>query len=197
MKKFPILELLIIVALAVLLYILIYPGYVQNRDMNNKYDVISNMYSLRASYEQYSTLDRIGELATEPAPEMIEYLNSFNAVNPFTAKAYEITDVQFYSLMNPLEINDNTLSGKHGTQRGSPGTFAIGVFQPDRETYDELMAKEKLTRDEKKALESLNMEVTKYTVIGFGKDSIPVTLEDQTSKKIEVYFLQGNKTSID
>lgn len=197
MKKFPILELLIIAALAVLLYILIYPGYVKNRDMNNKYDVISNMYSMRASYEKYSTLDRLGNLTEEPAKKIIDYLNEYKAVNPFTKQQYSDNDIQFYSLMNPLEINDNTLSGKHGTQRGAPGTFAVGIYQPDRETYDELADKEKLTKDERKAMESLDMSITKYTIIGFDRDSIPVTLEDPTSKKIEVYLLVGNKTSID
>ncbi len=197
MKKFPILELGILLALAVLLYILIYPGYVKNKDMNNKYDVISNIYNLRASYEKVGALDNIGMLPAENDNKIVDYLNEFGVINPFTKKPYNYSDIQFYSLMNPLEVNDNTLSGKHGSMRGAPGTLAIGIFQPDQETYTELASKEKLTKDEKKAMESLNMDVTKYTIIGFGKDSIPVTIEDQTSKKIEVYFLLGNKLSID
>ena len=197
MKKFPFLEIGIVIALAVLLYILIYPGYVQNRDMNNKYSVISNMYAMRAAYEKNATLDKIGELPDSINQKMMNYLNEFNVKNPFTGEGYSLDDAYTYILRNTLEINDNTLSSKHGKQRGAPGTFAIGLFQAERPTYDDLMAKEELTRQEKKVLENLDMAVTRYTVIAFDKDSMPVRLEDETSKKIEIYFVKGNKTSID
>ncbi len=197
MKKFPFLEIGIAIAFAILLYILIYPSYKNTKDMNNKYDVISNTYAFRAAYEKYATLDNQGNLPDTIVPEIIQYLNDFGVINPFTQTKYTKNDIQIYSLETPLDIADNTLSGKHGKQRGRPGTLAIGIFVPNSNTYKELIAKEKLTKKEKKILKGLNLEVIKYTIIGFDKDSIPVTLEDKTSKKWEVFFLQGQKSSID
>ncbi|MCK4523933.1 hypothetical protein KAU15_03310 [candidate division WOR-3 bacterium] len=197
MKKFPFLEIGIIIALAGLLYILIYPGYIENIKRNNMYHVISNVHACRAAYEKVATLDNIGLLPKEQDPKIIQYINEFDILNPFTKCPYNENDIQFYELWNPLEIADDMLSGKHGAQRGEPGTFAIGIFQPDRSTYTELMEKEDLTKNEKKALKKLNMDVTKYTIIGFDYDSMPIIMEDKTSKKIEVYFIKGFNTSID
>ncbi len=197
MKKFPFLEIGIILALAGLLYILIYPGYIENMKRNNKYHVISNIHACRAAYEKVATLDNIGLLPKENDAKIIQYINEFDILNPFTKSTYNENDIQFYQLMNPLEIADNMLSGKHGAQRGDPGTFAIGIFQPDMGRYTELLEKEKMTKKEKKALELINMDVTKYTIIGFDHDSMPIIMEDQTSKKIEVFFIKGYNTSID
>ncbi len=197
MKKFPILEIAIVIAFGILLYILIYPGYVKNLDMNNKFDVISNIYAMRTAYEKCATLDNNGILPMENTPKLVEYLNEFNVLNPFTDENYKESDIQFYHLDNTLEIADNMLSGKHGLQRGAPGTFAIGTFLPNRLTFLELSAKEDLSKKDKKVLDELEMDVTKYVIIGFGKDSLPITIEDAVSKRIEVFMLSGQKTSID
>lgn len=197
MKKFPILEIAIVIAFGVLLYILIWPGYVKNQDMNNKYDVITNMFAMKTAVERNATLDNLGILPDSVDAKMVEYLNDFGIINPFTGEKYTEGDIQFYHLDNTLEIADNMLSGKHGMQRGAPGTFGIGTFQPNRLTYLELSSKEDLSKKDKQVLEDLDMEVTKYVIIGFGKDSMPVTIEDAVSKRIEVYVLNGQKTSID
>ena len=95
MKKFPFLEIGIAIAFAILLYILIYPSYKSTKDMNNKYDVISNTYALRAAYERYATLDNHGILADSVVPEIINYLNDFGVINPFTQSKYTENDIQF------------------------------------------------------------------------------------------------------
>jgi len=46
-------------------------------------------------------------------------------------------------------------------------------------------------------LESIKPEVKKYTIIGFKQDSLPVTTKDMTGEKLEVFFIQGEKTSTD
>lgn len=197
MKKFPILEIGIVIATAILLYILIYPGYVKNRETNNNYNVISNIYGLRAAYEKFVSLDNNGELTDKIDPKIFEYLKEFNIKNPYTNQEYKEGDIKLYTLENPLEIVDNTLSGKHGMQRGNPGTFAIGIFIPELTTYNELKNKPNKTKDEIKQLESMILEIKKYTIIGFNDDSMPVTTKDLTGEKLEVFFLQGEKTSTD
>ncbi len=197
MKKFPILEIGILVATFILLYILIYPGYVKNRETNNNYNVISNVYGLRAAYEKFVSLDNKGELTDKIDPKLFEYLKEFNIKNPYTNQEYKEGDIKLYTLENPVEIVDNTLSGKHGLQRGNPGTFAIGIFIPELSTYNELKNKPNKTKDEIKQLESMILKIKKYTIIGFNQDSIPVTTKDLTGEKLEVFFLQGEKSSID
>ncbi|MEO0289207.1 MAG: hypothetical protein ABIN00_06185 [candidate division WOR-3 bacterium] len=197
MKKFPFLEIAIVIATAILLYILIYPGYVKNKETNNNYSMISNIYALRAAYEKYVALDNNGELPSKIDNKIYQYLKEFNVKNPYTNEEYKEGDIKIYNLENTLDIVDNTLSGKHGSQRGIPGTFAIGFFIPDLTTYNELVNKPNKTKDEIKKLESIKLEVKKYTVIGFNQDSIPVTTKDMTGERLEVFFLQGEKTSTD
>lgn len=196
MKKFPILEIAIVLATALLLYILIWPNYVKNKEINQEYDLVSNINSFKAVVEMYLALDNNGNIPEKKDAKMIEYLNSFGIINPITEAPYTIDDIQFFYLETPIDMGDNTLSGKHGLLRGAPGTFAVGVYIPNRTTYLELLEKAK-TDKEKKALENYDLEATKYTVTAFGKDSIPVNMQDATSEKVEVYFLIGQKTAID
>lgn len=197
MKKFPFLEIGIVLATFVLLYILIYPGYLKSKAMNQKYDVISNIYAVKTAYEMFTTLDNNGTLPDNVNEKMVEYLNSFGVKNPYTNQSYTQSDLKVYSLENPIEVADNTLSGKHGLQRGAPGTFGIGIYIPDLSTYRQLEEKQDKTKDEKKRMEKIVLEVRKYTVIGFGSDSIPVTMKDMSEEKEEVYYLTGEKTAVE
>lgn len=197
MKKFPFLEVGIVIATAILLYILIYPGYVKNKEANNNYNMISNIYALRAAYEKYVSLDNNGELTDKIDGKIYDYLKEFGIKNPYTNENYKEGDIKTYSLENTLDIVDNTLSGKHGSQRGKAGTFAVGFFIPDLASYNELANKPNKTKDDLKKLESFKLEVKKYTVIGFKQDSLPVTTKDMTGEKLEVFFLQGEKSSVD
>ncbi|HAV92095.1 TPA: hypothetical protein DCW38_02820 [candidate division WOR-3 bacterium] len=197
MKKFPLIEIGIVVATAILLYILIYPGYVQNKEMNHKYDVISNIYAVKTAYEMFVTLDNNGVLTENVNPKVTEYLNSFGVKNPYSGEAYTPSDITIYSLDNPIDVADNTLSGKHGIQRGKPGTFSVGIYIPDLSTYKALSEKKDKTKDDKKALEKMVLEVRKYTVIGFGEDSMPVSMKDMSEEKEEVFYLTGEKTAVE
>ncbi|PIP13626.1 MAG: hypothetical protein COX48_03720 [bacterium (Candidatus Stahlbacteria) CG23_combo_of_CG06-09_8_20_14_all_34_7] len=197
MKKFPFLEIGIVIATGVLLYILINPSFIKSKEMNQKYDVISNIYALKTAYEMFITLDNNGVMSEKVDAKVIEYLNSFCIKNPYTNTEYDIDDILVYSLENPIEVADNTLSGKHGIQRGKPGTMGVGIYIPDLSTYKQLIDKKDKTKDEKKAIEKMVLEVRKYTIIGFGKDSIPVTMKDMSEEREEVYFLSGEKTSVD
>lgn len=197
MKKFPMLEIGIVIATGILLYILIYPGYVKSKEMNQKYDVISNIFAVKTAYEMYSTLDNRGVLPDNVNQKMVDYLATFGIKNPYTKQPYTLSDLKVYSLETPIDVADNTLSGKHGIQRGNPGTFGIGIYIPDLSTYQQLMEKKEKTKDEKKALEKMVLEVRKYTVIGFGSDSVPVTMKDMSEEKEEVYYLTGEKTTVE
>uniref|UniRef100_A0A7C3J5C3 Uncharacterized protein n=1 Tax=candidate division WOR-3 bacterium TaxID=2052148 RepID=A0A7C3J5C3_UNCW3 len=197
MKKFPFLEIGIVIATAILLYILIYPGYIKNKEANNNYNMISNIYALRAAYEKYVSLDNMGELPDKIDSKIYQYLKEFGVKNPYTNEDYKEGDIKIYNLENTLDIVDNTLSGKHGLQRGKPGTFAIGFFIPDLTSYNELANKPNKTKEDLKKLESIKPEVKKYTIIGFKQDSLPVTTKDMTGEKLEVFFIQGEKTSTD
>ena len=197
MKKFPLLEIGIVLAIGVLLYILIYPSYLKSKDMNQKYDVISNIHALKTAYEMFTTLDNDGLMPDKLDAKIIEYMSSFGTVNPYTKNAYKFEDIKLYSLENPIEVADNTLSGKHGIQRGNPGTFGIGIYIPDLSTYNQLIEKKEKTKDEKKALDKMVLEVRKYTIIGLGPDSMPVTMKDMSEEKEEVYYLSGEKNVVD
>ncbi|MGE3063342.1 MAG: hypothetical protein AB7T10_06875 [bacterium] len=197
MKKFPFLEIGIVVAAGILLYILIYPGYVKSKSLNQKYDVISNIYAVKTAYEMYSTLDNNGVLPDNVNGKMVEYLNTFGVKNPYTNAPYTLEDLKVYSLENPIEVADNTLSGKHGLQRGNPGTFGIGIYIPDYTTYKQLAEKKDKTKEEKKAFDKMVLEVRKYTVLGFGSDSIPISMKDMSEEKDEVYYLIGEKTALE
>jgi len=196
MKKLPILEIAIVLATALLLYILIWPSYLKNKATNQEYDLVSNINSFKAVVEMYLTLDNEGNIPEEKNQKMVDYMNQFGLVNPITNAPYTIDDIMFFYLETPIDMGDNTLSGKHGLLRGTPGTFAVGVYIPNRMTYMEMLENAKTDKD-KKALASYDLEATKYTVTAFNKDSIPVNMEDQSATKIEVYFLIGQKSAID
>ena len=158
--RFPILEILIVISTVVLVWLLGYPQYEEKSNIEKKYRVRVNMYTLRAGVENYAAYNN-GKF-----PEDLNDIKDFfaPALSPYTGKLIELKDIPTFQYTSKEEPKENTQESKNGRMKGEPGGLAYGYFM---------------------GADSL---VSAYGIIGFDKEGSPLA-EKLASKKIEVFVL--------
>lgn len=164
-SRFPILEILIIVLTVVLVWLLGYPQYEEKNNIEKKYKVRVNMYTLRAGVENYAAYNN-GKF-----PKDLHLLKDFfvPVVSPYTGKSIELKDISVFQYTSKEEPKENTPESKNGRMKGKPGGLAYGYF---------------VGADSSQA----SLSVSAYGIIGFDKEGFPLA-EKLASKKIEVFVL--------
>ncbi len=145
MKRFPFLEILIVVFIGLLVYLLGRPQYAAAKRGANDYGVYSNMYTLRAAVENYAAYN-LGAFPVS-ASQIQEYLSILGEKikNPYTNEEIQFPDtivseegdtiitegdaiIFTYEFRDePKETHENS---KNGRMRGLPGGLAYGYYIP-------------------------------------------------------------------
>ncbi len=172
MKRFPFLEIAIVIAFAVLLYILIYPQYKTTKENNTIYDLETNLYTVKAAVERYIAYNE-GRIPHN-ADEFLRYkLKEIPLVNPFTGQEITPNDFVYFKYDIPGENKSTEPKNTNGIQKGKPGQIGYGYFY--------------LPEDTTKYIE--------YGLIVFDKDGKPLMEENIAgSGKLEVFVLYGSLT---
>jgi hypothetical protein len=86
MRKFPGLELLIVICAGILVYILAHPQYDSVQENRRRYKLITNMYTLKAAVENYAAYNN-GAFPTKPSQiKKFVSLIGQEIENPYTGK---------------------------------------------------------------------------------------------------------------
>jgi Tfp pilus assembly protein PilE len=159
--RFPWLELSIVILVGVLIYVLGYPQYKEMEEINKRYQVLVNMYTLRAAIENYAAYNE-GKF-----PQKYEEFAKFfiPPKNPYKGEVIEAQDIKIFKYNEKDEHKAQTLDSKNGRMRGEPGGLGYGYFISPTDTT-----------------------VVAYGIIGFDKNGQPLA-EKLPSGKTKVYVL--------
>jgi len=145
MRRFPFLEILIVVLVILLVYLLGKPQYTAAKTRTNEYTVYSNMYTLKAAVENYAAYN-VGAFPTI-AFQMQEYLSILGKeiINPYTNEEIHFPeivispegdttvtegDVIIFTYDFKEEPKETNEDSKNGRMRGMSGGLAYGYYIP-------------------------------------------------------------------
>lgn len=158
-----ILDILIIIALIILLYIVIEPQYRLARINENRIKLRSNMFTVKAGVERYISFHK----GHYPYNMQLIYDNIKEIElpeNPYTGKVMSFSDLIQFKYDIPGEVEDDAVDGVNGIQRGEPGQIGVGFFTP--------MGRDSIP--------------TKIGIIGFDENGKPFILEEGKKKRVVV-----------
>jgi Tfp pilus assembly protein PilE len=145
MRRFPFLEILIVILVVLLVYLLGKPQYAAAERSANDYTVYSNMYTLKAAVENYAAYNT-GAFPVS-ASQMQEYLSMLGKriTNPYTNEEIHFPniiispegdttvtegDVIIFAYEFREEPKETNEDSKNGRMRGMPGGLAYGYYIP-------------------------------------------------------------------
>lgn len=158
-----ILDLLIVIAFILLLYIVIEPQYRLMKINESRRKLQSNMFAVRAGVEKYIAFHG-GEypLNLQQVFDNLKELDSPD--NPYSRRKMTLTDLIRFEYDVPADVEDDEVDGINGKQRGESGKIGVGFFIP--------MGRDSIP--------------TKIGIIGFGEDKKPLIIEYGKKKRVVV-----------
>ena len=161
-----VLDICIIVAFLVLLYILIEPQFQNAKVITKERTLQSNMYTVKAAIERYRafntgnipfSLDEIfGQIEELEVP-----------INPYTESRLKSYEINKFLYDVPSQIESTDTAGYHSEKRGNPGEIMIGFFIP-------ITAEDSIPRD--------------YGIIAFNGEGKPLTVKE--GEKVRIVVLE-------
>lgn len=157
-KRFPLLEILIVIAALYLLYLIVYPQYQRLEEQRKELATKLNMYAVRVAVEHYAAYnqgvfpDSVGQLSS--------YLDPGYS-NPYTEQPIDTSQIIHFSYQMRAQNKDNSPDGPNGRMRGEPGSIGYGIFVPIGDSV-----------------------VREYGIIGIVKDGSPLTIRDPAGKEL-------------
>ncbi len=164
--KIFLLNILILIALGALLYVIEAAPYKERKTWNKQALVKHNMYTLKASVQEYISYNN-GKIPSN-IEDATMYLHD-SMINPYTGKILTQGDIQLFKYDVPGDSKDTKLNSTNARMKGAPGTLAYGYFIPFGDTA-----------------------VTEYGIIGFGADSLPIYDINETTQKKESIIVLHN-----
>lgn len=161
-----ILNILIVVAFLVLVYLIVKPQYLKYNEMVYQAQIKRNIYTVRAAIEFYIA-EHIGKYP-KTIDDIYPYIQKIGGiVNPLTKHDILKSEIKvfFYSLPNEYKKDDE--ASENAMVRGIPGSIGIGLFIPIGDSV-----------------------VKNYGVIGFMKDSTSLYYLDPAKKK-HIFLVNG------
>ncbi|MEA3431062.1 MAG: hypothetical protein U9R01_00050 [candidate division WOR-3 bacterium] len=145
MRRFPFLEILIVILVILLVYLLGKPQYTAAKRSTNDYTVYSNMYTLKAAVENYAAYN-VGTFPTTTF-QIQEYLSILGKeiINPYTNEEIHFPeivispegdttvtegDVIIFTYDFKEESKEINEDSKNGRMRGMSGGLAYGYYIP-------------------------------------------------------------------
>ena len=166
-RKFPLVEIAIVIAVAALIYVLERPRYEINRAEMRQADAVYNLHVYKAAIEKYAVYHN-GVYPT--SPDSIElYLAGGSAenqttgqypINPYTGQALTKENIKWVTYSNITDSRDDHPKGANGRQQGPAGWISVGWFTPPGET---------LAKD--------------YGLITFGTEATPIFRKDPSGQE--------------
>ena len=161
-----ILDVLIIIAICVLIYILVQPQFVRYRNQTIEAQIKANAYTVKAAIEHYIA-DHIG-VYPKSVDDFWPYLDEEGGIiNPLTGNEILKTEVHTFKYDVPQDYKDDSPGGVNSQQKGTPGSIGVGFFIPIGDTL-----------------------VKHYGVIGFNKSGNPLFYLDP-AKKRHIFVIYG------
>ena len=161
-----ILDVFIIVAFLVLLFILIEPQYRNAKTMTKERKLQSNMYTIKAGIERYRAFN-LGKIPFS-LDNIYEQVEVFGVPeNPYTGSRMKSHEITKFLYDVPSQIESVDTSGYHGEKRGNPGEISVGFFIP-------LTAKDSIPRN--------------YGIISFNGEGTPLTVKE--GEKVRIVVLE-------
>jgi hypothetical protein len=158
-----ILDIFIIIALILLMYIVIEPQYKFAKINEGRIKLQSNMFAVKAGVERYIAFNE-GKYPFELETIYNNVKQIEVPVNPYTKNKMGVSDLVKFYYDIPAEVEDDAVDGINGSQRGKPGQIGIGFFVP--------IGKDSIP--------------TKIGIIGFDETGKPLILEEGKKKRVVV-----------
>lgn len=151
-----VLDICIIVAFSVLLYILIEPQFQNAKVITKERKLQSNMYTVKAAIERYRAFNK-GNIpfSLDDIYRQMEELEV--PVNPYTESRMKSYEINKFLYDVPSQIESTDTSGYHSEKSGNPGEIMIGFFIP-------ITLKDSIPRN--------------YGIIGFNGKGKPLTIKE-------------------
>uniref|UniRef100_A0A7C4YQT7 Type II secretion system protein n=1 Tax=candidate division WOR-3 bacterium TaxID=2052148 RepID=A0A7C4YQT7_UNCW3 len=161
-----ILDILIIIAFFVLVFLIVKPQYTKYNEMVYQANIKRNVYTARAAIEFYIA-EHIGKYP-KSIDEIYPYIEKLGGmVNPLTKKKITPSEIKIFNYSLPQEYKKDDEVSENFMQKGIPGSIGIGLFIPIGDSV-----------------------VKNYGVIGFMKDSCALYYLDPAKKK-HVFLVNG------
>lgn len=161
-----ILNILIVIAFLVLVYLIVKPQYVKYNEMVYQAHIKKNIYTVKAAIEFYIA-ENIGKYP-KTIDDVYPYIQKLGGIlNPLTKNNITSAEIKvfFYSLPNEYKKDDE--ASENAMVKGIPGSIGIGFFIPIGDSV-----------------------VKNYGVIGFMKDSSSLYYLDPAKKK-HIFLING------
>lgn len=159
-----ILDIFIVIAFFVLMYVLIGPQYKSIKIATKERKLHSNMFTVKAAIERYRAFNE-GSIPFS----LNDVYNNVEALdvpeNPYTNTKMSLYDLSKFLYDSPSQIEDVDTSGYHSEKQGELGGISIGYYVkvPEEDTV-----------------------ARQYTIIGFNKDGEPLTIQEGEKERIIV-----------
>ena len=127
----PWLEILIVVLAGVLIWLLGYPQYEENIEINKRYQVRVNMHTLRAAIENYAAYNK-GKFPRS-SEEFKEFFSTPS--NPYSNKSINPKDIIIFQFDSKEEPKEQSPDSKNGRIRGTAGGLAYGYFIAEEDSF--------------------------------------------------------------
>lgn len=159
-----VLDICIIVASVVLLYILIEPQLQNAKVITKERTLQSNMYTVKAAIERYRTFNT-GNIPFS-LDEIFGQIEELEVpINPYTGSRMKSYEINKFLYDVPSQIEGKDTSGYHSEKRGNPGEIMIGFFIP-------ITSKDSMPRN--------------YGIIAFNGEGKPLTIKEGERVRIVV-----------
>jgi Tfp pilus assembly protein PilE len=146
---FPLLETSIVISAIALIWLLGYPQHQEGDKRAKKYQVMVNMYTLRAAIENHAAYNEgrfpmhsqdFKEFFTPPA-------------NPYQDRKIEAEEITMFEYKSRDETKELSVTSRNGRMSGNPGGLAYGYFINPEDSIATVVA---------------------YGIIGFDDQGIPL-----------------------
>lgn len=163
MKKFrlPVLEIVIVILAATLIWLLGYPQYKERDEISKRYRVMVNMYTLRAAIENYAAYNG-GKFPKSPEDFKPFFIPP---TNPYQNKLINAEDVLIFQYSAKDEPKETSVDSRNGRICGDPGGLAYGYYTNPGDTIPNA-----------------------YGILGFDKNGVPLA-EKQPSGRTQVFVI--------
>ena len=141
MRRFPLVEIAIVLTAAALIYILERPRYEANKEEQHRLDAVHNLYTYRAAVERFAAYN---DGHYPASPDTVEpYLEGGDLLagapgeyppNPYAGGVLSRRDIHWREYHTIGDNRDDSSTGPNGTQTGAPGSISISWFTPPGET---------------------------------------------------------------
>lgn len=161
-SRFPVLELSILILVGALVWLLAYPQYKEQEEINKRYRVMVNMYTLRAAVENYAAYN---EGKFPKLPEEFKPFFTPLPTNPYKNKLIDAENVVLFRYNTRDEPKESSPTSRNSRMCGDPGGLGYGYYIAAGDTVP-----------------------SAYGIIGFDEKGLPLA-EKRPSGEVHIFVI--------